>query len=72
VAPRHLIRSYSATPPNPEYHVGIHPALIRFADECFATPVHLIAYLGALALLGIVGRHLSDELPTAATGRTSR
>jgi hypothetical protein len=26
-----------------------------FADECAATPARLIAYVGALALLGMVG-----------------
>ena len=50
-APRHLMRSFSASPANPEYHARIHPVLTSFADECVAT--RLIAYVGALALLGI-------------------
>ena len=48
---------------NPEHHAGIHPALTSFADECVATLARLIAYIGALTLLGIVGLHLWDELP---------
>jgi hypothetical protein len=48
---------------NPDYHAGIHPALTSFADECVATLARLIAYIGALILLGIVGLHLWDELP---------
>jgi hypothetical protein len=50
---------------NPEYHAGIHPALTSFADECVATLARLIAYVGALVLLGSIGLHLWDELPAA-------
>src|ERR1700726_3042900 len=50
---------------NPEYHARIHPALTSFADECIATLARLIAYVGALALLGMVGLHLWNELPAA-------
>jgi hypothetical protein len=64
-APGHLMRSFSTTPANPEYHARIHPALTSFADECVATLARLIAYVGALALLGIVGLQLWDELPAA-------
>ncbi|MGB9118519.1 hypothetical protein [Bradyrhizobium sp.] len=60
------MRSSPATSANPEYHSRIHPALTSFADECCATLARLIAYVGALALLGMVGRHLWDELPAAA------
>ncbi len=59
------MRSSPATSANPEYHSKIHPALTSFADECCATLARLIAYLGALALPGMVGLHLWDELPTA-------
>jgi hypothetical protein len=48
---------------NPEYHAGIHPALTSFADECVATLARLIAYVGALALLGMIGLHFWDEWP---------
>jgi hypothetical protein len=60
------MRPFSATPDTPQYHARIHPALTSFADECCATLARLIAYVGALALLGMVGVHLWDELPTAA------
>jgi hypothetical protein len=46
------------------YHpAGIHPALTSFADECCGTLARLIAYVGVLALLAIVGLHLWDLLP---------
>jgi len=41
----------------------IHPALNCLADECCRMLAHLVAYVGALALLAIVGIHLWDELP---------
>jgi len=47
-------------PADPDW---IHPALTRFADECSGTLGGLIAYVGALALLAMVGMHLWDELP---------
>jgi hypothetical protein len=47
---------------NPEYHSGIHPALTSFADECCGTLARLIAYVGALALFGIVALHFWDQL----------
>ncbi len=61
------MRSSPSTSANPEYHNRIHPALTSFADECCATLARLIAYVGALALLGMVGMRLWDELPAAAT-----
>jgi hypothetical protein len=45
----------------------IHPALTRFADECCGMLARLTAYVGALALLAIIGIHLWDELPDSAT-----
>jgi hypothetical protein len=45
----------------------IHPALNSFADECCGMLARLVAYVGALALLAIVGIHLWDELPVAAS-----
>ncbi len=47
----------------PFYPTRIHPALTRFADECCGTLARLFAYVGALALLAIVGIHLWDQLP---------
>jgi hypothetical protein len=48
-----------------EYHASIHPALTSFADECIATLARLIAYVGALALLGIVGLHFWQQFSAA-------
>ncbi len=50
---------------NLEYHARIHPALTSFADECIATLARLIAYMGALALLGIVGLHFWEQFAAA-------
>src|SRR4051795_9645011 len=45
------------------YASKIRPALRSFADECCGVLARLIAYLGALALIAIVGVGLWDELP---------
>jgi hypothetical protein len=66
------MRSSSATSASPEYHARIHSMLTSFADECVATLARLIAYVGALALLGMVGLHLRDELPATETARACR
>jgi hypothetical protein len=52
-----------AHPYYPTYPTKVHPALNNFADECCGVLAHLVAYVGALALLVIVGIHLWDELP---------
>ncbi|HEV7876945.1 hypothetical protein [Bradyrhizobium sp.] len=46
----------------------IHPALRSFADECSGLLARLIAYVGALALIAIVGLSLWDELPLKDIG----
>ena len=51
---------------NRDYHARIHPALTSFADECVAALARLIAYVGALVLLGIGGLHFWDQLPVPA------
>jgi hypothetical protein len=56
------MQSFRAIEANPSYSTQIHPALTSFADECCGTLARLLAYVGALALLGIVGIHLWDEL----------
>jgi hypothetical protein len=59
-----LMRSFWATGGNPFDHpTRIHPALNSFADECCAMLARLVAYVGTLALLAIVGLHLWDQLP---------
>jgi hypothetical protein len=45
-----------------------HPALRSFADECTGVLARLIAYVGALALIAIVGVSLWDELPLRGVG----
>jgi hypothetical protein len=59
------MRSYWAVRANPSYPTQIHPALTSFADECSSMLAHMIAYVGSLALLAIVGIHLWDQLPMA-------
>jgi hypothetical protein len=46
----------------------IHPALRSFADECTGVLARLIAYVGALALIAIIGVSLWDELPFRGIG----
>src|SRR3981189_2486169 len=60
------MRSFRANPANSYYPTRIHPALSSFADECCGMLARLVAYVGALALLAIVGVHLWDQLPDAA------
>jgi hypothetical protein len=60
------MQSFSGTradPHNPNDRTRIHPVLTSFADECCGTLARLTAYVGALALLAIVGVHFWDELP---------
>jgi hypothetical protein len=61
------MRSFWTTPTNPYYRTSIHPALTSFADECTGTLARLVAYVGALGLLAMLGLNLWDELPAAAT-----
>jgi|SRR5665213_2278037 len=60
------MQPFSPIRANPTYSTRIHPALTSFADECFGMLARLIAYVGALALLAIIGIHLWDQLPLAA------
>jgi len=60
------MRSFLASPANSYYPGRIHPALSSFADECCGMLARLIAYVGALALLAILGVHLWDQLPKLA------
>jgi hypothetical protein len=50
------------------YASKIRPALRSFADECCGLLARLIAYVGALALIAIVGVGLWDGLPLKAGG----
>src|SRR5690242_4637947 len=53
-----LMQSFPAGyPANPPYSGKIQPALTSFADEVCATVARLFAYVGTLALFGILGLH---------------
>ena len=60
------MRSFLASAANSLYPNRIHPALHSFADECCGMLARLIAYVGTLALLAIVGVHFWDQLPDIA------
>jgi len=62
------MRSFWAIRANPSYSTQIHPALSSFADECCGTLARLFVYVGALALLAILGIHLWDQLPAVEAG----
>jgi len=55
------MRPFWATP---YYPTEIHPALNNFAEECCAVLARLLAYLGTLASLILVGIHLWGQLPS--------
>jgi hypothetical protein len=61
----HLFQGTRAEPHHATKPDWIHPALIRFADECSATFGRLLAYVGALALFAMVGVQLWHQLPDA-------
>ena len=57
------MQSFSGSPARLRFAARIHPALTSFTDEVCATVARLFAYMGALALLGILGLHGWDQLP---------
>jgi hypothetical protein len=59
------MRSFWTTP---YYPTEIYPALNNFAEECCAVLARLLAYLGTLALLILVGIHLWGQLPPGEAG----
>jgi hypothetical protein len=62
------MRLFWATAAIPSYRAKIHPALTSFADECRGMLAHLVAYVGALALLAILGMVLWDQIPAELAG----
>jgi len=60
------MRSFLAFPAHSYHPNRIHPALTSLADECCGMLARLIAYVGTLALLAIVGIQLWDRLPDIA------
>jgi hypothetical protein len=63
----YLMRSFWATLANPHYPTSIHPALSSFTDECAGMLARLVAYVGTLALLAMVGLCLWNEVSDAVT-----
>src|ERR1700712_2775463 len=61
------MQSFLASRANSHNPHRIHPALTSFADECCGTLARLMAYVGTLVLLAIVGIHLWDQLPAGET-----
>jgi hypothetical protein len=57
------MRSFWASRAHPSRQTRIHPALTSFADECTATLARLLAYVGTLALVAMLGIHLWEQLP---------
>jgi hypothetical protein len=57
------MRSLSTDNAEPYFASRIYPILKSFADAVCGTLARLIAYVGTLALLGIGGIHLWDQLP---------
>jgi len=57
------MRSFWANRAHPSYQTRIHPALTSFADECCATLARLLAYVGTLALVAMLGIHLWERMP---------
>jgi hypothetical protein len=53
---------------NPSYSTQIHPALNSLADECRGPLARLVAYVGSLAPLAILGIPLWDQLPVGEAG----
>jgi hypothetical protein len=66
------MQSFSGTRADPHNPSRIHSALTSFADECCGTLARLVVYVGALALLAIVGLHFWDELPAKDSGPAAR
>jgi hypothetical protein len=58
----HSMQSFSAQNPANISHNQIRPALTNFADEVSATVARLFAYVGVLALFGILGIHAWNRL----------
>jgi len=56
------MQSFPGTPARLRFAAGIHPALTSFTDEVCATVARLFAYMGTLALLGILTIHGWDQL----------
>lgn len=57
------MHSFPARTANSQYRTRIHPALVSFVDEVYATLARLFAYLMTLALMAFCGISLWQHLP---------
>jgi hypothetical protein len=62
MARRRFMQSISGSPARLRFAAEIHPKLTSFSDEVCATFARLFAYMGTLALLGILTIHGWDQL----------
>jgi hypothetical protein len=62
-----LMPSFWADRTAPPYSYDAQPALTSFADEVCATVARIFAYVGTLALFGILGIHLWNQYPAMKT-----
>jgi hypothetical protein len=62
MARRRFMQSFPGISARSLFAAKIHPALTSFADEVCATVARLLAYMGTLALLGILTIHGWDQL----------
>jgi hypothetical protein len=62
MARRRFMQSFPGIPARSLLAARVHPALSGFADEACATFARLFAYMGTLALLGILTIHGWDQL----------
>jgi hypothetical protein len=62
MARRRFMQSFPGISARSPFAAGIHPALTSFTDEFCATIARLFAYMGTLALLGILTIHGWDQL----------
>src|ERR1700748_3361967 len=62
MARRRFMQSFPGISARSLFAARIHPALTSFADEVCVTLARLFAYMGTLALLGILTIHGWDQL----------
>jgi hypothetical protein len=62
MARRRFMQSFPGIPARVRFAARIHPALRSFADEVCTTFARLFAYMGTLALIGILSLHGWDQL----------
>jgi len=63
-----LMQRFSSFPAHSPFASQIHPALTSVSDEVCATIARLFAYVGTLALLGILAVHGWDQLQLLLAG----